>query len=111
MSETVDLYADENEPKFEEVGTVYYVGFPRPSEIDRPNSYFLYVEVDNWDMVNIQGHSVWAGQNFKNLTWDQRTEVYSLLVEWELCEWKSIGPEDRELFATEKLRSAHVRSY
>jgi hypothetical protein len=34
---------------------------------------------------------------------DNRMEVYGYLVEWELAEWRQIGPEDSEIFATKKL--------
>lgn len=38
-----------------------------------------------------------------NLTNAQRIEIYDLLVEDELAVWRAIGPEDSELFATDKF--------
>ena len=101
------LWKPENEPKLEETGTVYCVKFPNP--VDKRNQYYaIWVEVDRYDLANVQEHSIFLGKSFKNMDWKQRREVYDFLIEWELCEWRRIGPEDSELFATDKLRAALV---
>lgn len=94
-----DLYADENEPVSEFYATVYRVKFPRPGEFN----YWIYIEVDQYGMLILQDHTFFCGKTFRNMSRNERSEVYEFLVEWELAEWKQIGPEDRELFATERL--------
>lgn len=96
----IDLYADENEPVSEWIGNIYSVKLLHG---DRENRYNIYVEVDEYGQISIQDHTFFLGKDFRSMSWEERREVYSVLVEWELAEWRSIGPEDSELFATKKL--------
>lgn len=92
------------EPYVKQTSVVYIVRNPRPAEIKWDDGYTLYVECDITDgLVNIQAHSHFLGKSFKNMEHSEKMEVYSFLTEWELCEWQKIGPEDSELFATQKL--------
>jgi hypothetical protein len=95
----MDIYAPENEPEIHEWATVYLVKIPfKPTH---PTRTAVYVEVDEYGVISIHPYAVWSGHKPK--THQQLMEIYEWLVEWELAEWKAIGPEDSELFATEKL--------
>lgn len=111
---SIDLYADENKPVVHFYSTTYRVSISRPAEVLTRDIPFVYVEVDYLDMISIdRSRTNWSGQRLGNLdiVTDNRSvnslmqEIYEWLVEWELAEWKAIGPEDSELFATEKLLS------
>jgi hypothetical protein len=83
------------------------IPYPRSNVIPTNIQPFVYVEVDEYGMVNIQSHrTVWFGarpDTHNRITHSIYKEIYEWLVEWEFAEWKRIGPEDSELFATEKL--------
>lgn len=107
---SLDLYADENEPVAKYHSITYLVKIPdKSASVDK--APVVYVEVDEYGLVNVGGNSIWQGTGVGAQTsyYDPRSyhsrvmEIYDWLVEWELCEWKRIGPEDSELFATEKL--------
>lgn len=99
-----DIYNDEYEPKSFHYAVVYRVEFPRDKQPQASwTPYRLYVEVDNYDQVHISDNSYWFGKHWHDMSWAERREVWDVLVEWELFEWRRIGPEDSELFATDKL--------
>jgi hypothetical protein len=97
----VDLYADENEPVVKDWATIYTLLVLR--SLDQTRGHIcVYVEVDNeYGLISLSNHTVWFGRSVNSH--ETRMEIYEWLVEWELAEWKAIGPEDSELFATEKL--------
>lgn len=97
----IDLWADENEPETHYWSKVYLVRIPRASERTSSEQFFVYVEVDQYDIISIGGDSSWFGNKVDRD--NIHKEIYDWLVEWELAEWKQIGPEDSEIFATEKL--------
>ena len=98
------IWQDENAPTVKQTAVVYHLQFPRPAEVKREDSYYLYVEVDSRDeLATVQDYSSYLGKSFGRMDFDERMEVYEFLTEWEFCEWRKIGPEDRELFATHKL--------
>jgi hypothetical protein len=106
----IDLYADENRPLVRLASTTYRVSIPRPAEVRTQDIPFVYVEVDYLDMISIdRRYTNWDGLRGMDLIEDNRSvnsllvEIYAWLVEWELAEWRRIGPEDSELFATSKL--------
>lgn len=104
-----DLYADENEPYTHLSHSVYGLRLPYPAKFPTDVQPFVYVEVDTYGFINIdRSRTRWFGDSLTNVDASKSVhaiekEIYEWLVEWELAEWKSIGPEDRELFATEKL--------
>lgn len=111
----IDLYADENAPLIQFYSSIYRVTIPRPAEFPTGEIPFVYVEVDNFGMISVdQRQTYWSGTRLRTLDIvdDNRAvnsllvEIHNWLVEWELAEWKAIGPEDSELFATEKLLTA-----
>jgi hypothetical protein len=108
MNAEYDLWADENEPTAKYAYTTYRLSVPKPSEMKTSEVPFVYVEVDEYGVVSINTrYSVWFGekfdQNFSASSHHLYNEIYEWLVEWDLAEWKKIGPDDKELFATAKL--------
>jgi len=77
----------------------------------RKGQPYIFVEVDQHNgSISIQGRSTWNGKRLDQQAKPLSREFYALerevidyLAEWELVEWRSIGPEDREVFATNKL--------
>jgi hypothetical protein len=109
MSESFDLYSDGNEPEAHFVYTTYIVRLSRNANRKSDEMAFVYVEVDQYGLLNLNEYrTIWfddklthvdAGRSVHEL----RKQIYDWLVEWEFAEWKRIGPEDSELFATAKL--------
>jgi hypothetical protein len=96
-----DLYDDENEPVVDETARVYHLALDRHRTGFR-NWITVLISVDNYEMIHIdQGH--WFGEKIDITNHTQMLEIYEWLVEWDYAEWKKIGPEDSELFATERL--------
>jgi hypothetical protein len=107
MNDTdLNYFALENFPKIFTVSTVYLVRFPRPAEVHSNESYSLYIEIDEYDyLVGIQPHSNFFGKKYGDMDHDEKRIVWDWLMEMELLEWRRIGPEDSELFATKRLTS------
>jgi hypothetical protein len=105
MTTTIDLWAEENAPIVNEVATVYSLRIPRDLTRRTSDSANVYVEVDQYGMMNIHTGTYWFRRDWKQDYSIQR-EIMDWLVEWEYAEWRQIGPEDSELFATEKLTNA-----
>jgi len=86
-----DIWKDENEPEVSFSEIVYAVSVPqlRIGARIAVDSYDLISSIDSWGFAKL-------------------AEVYEWLVEWELAYWKAIGPEDSELFATNKLKTHKV---
>jgi hypothetical protein len=107
----LDLYADENEPEVGFVHKTYRVKVPMKRSMELPTNWlpFVYVEVDEYGMINIdRNHTMWFGDRLTQVDASKSVsqmykEIYGWLVEWELARWIPIGPEDSELFATKKL--------
>lgn len=97
------IYEEENKPHVEESCRIYSVRFPRPTEVKRDEVYWLYVSVDEYDYAEIMGYSSFGGKSYKNMDFEDRKEVHDFLIEWEILEWRRIGPEDSELFATKEF--------
>lgn len=101
---SIDLYADENAPYVKQTSKVYIVRYPRPAEMKWDERYALYVEVGlETRELHVQPHSMFLGKTFKNMDHGEQMDVYSFLCEWDFAQWRRIGPEDSELFATSKL--------
>lgn len=93
------LYSDA--PTAKKTAEVFHVKCSK--SLPRELFYAFFIEVETDGLAYIQPHSAWKLRSFKNLDHDERMEVYEFLTEWEFLEWKRVGPEDSELFATEKL--------
>lgn len=108
-AEAIDLYADKNEPVTEYQYTVYKVMLPYSARMTMRTNIqpYAYIGVDAYGMISIESYTIWFGKHLKDLTWDERKEIYDWLVEWEIAEWKAIGPEDSELFITKPFAKAH----
>jgi len=100
----IDLWDAENEPVFSEVWTTYLVKLPHNTSRKSDEMVFVYVEVDQYGLVSLdRQHTIWFGEKYSMSSHELARSIYEWLVEWEFAEWKAIGPEDSELFATEKL--------
>jgi hypothetical protein len=101
----MNLYADDMEPIAERTALVYRLALSNEKRMehrtDRPP--VVYVEVEDDGLLIIQDHSWFNQKTFRIMEWEERREVYDWLIEWEYAEWRKIGPEDSELFATTKL--------
>lgn len=98
----VDLYTDE--PTFTFSHTTYRITIP--NQMEKPSKLipYVYVEVDQYNMITVdRARTTWI-RGFSPSENKTLMEIYEWLIEWELAEWRDIGPEDRELFATEKLK-------
>jgi hypothetical protein len=102
-----DLYDKKHEPVSKQAHVTYRVGLSpvalRSLKTSAYQPFILYVDVDNYDMVSLGDTTHWFGTRYAELSSDEIQEIHEYLVEWELAEWKQIGPEDSELFATKKL--------
>lgn len=105
-----DIYNDEYEPEPYHHSVIYRVEFPRdkmPQASWAP--YRIYVEIDNYDQASLSKYTYWFGKRLEDMSYEEQREIMDYLVEWELLEWKRIGPEDSELFATDKLTKGVLR--
>lgn len=98
------MCTDCNPPVVKQTAIIYHVSHPNPATRRWADGYFVYIEVEDSDYAQIQQHSSYYGKSYKNMEHSERMDLYTFLVEHELLEWRKIGPEDSELFATEKLR-------
>ena len=99
---SIDLSADINAPESRLIGTTYCLTIPRSMEIQTRMIPYVYIEVDKYGVIGIDHYrTVWFGHNIHDES--MRREIIEWLIEWEYAEWRDIGPEDRELFATSKL--------
>lgn len=100
----VDLWADENEPVITSIATEYIVTLPRGRHRKISEDVAIYVQVETGptpSLLSIQfDKGNWMGRPPR---WDDYKEIRDWLIEWELAESRQIGPEDSELFATEKM--------
>lgn len=98
-----DIYADEYEPIVNQHSRIYRIVIPKWDERRSIDNGFVYVEVDNYGIISIQEKcTTWFGEDISQPS--VRRDITSWLVEWELAEWKQIGSEDSELFATDRLK-------
>jgi hypothetical protein len=102
--EELNVFADEYEPISKQAYVTYVVKVPI-QKIGKAafQPIVLYVIVRDDGLIEIDGKSYWFGKHSIDMTYDEKQEIYEYLTEWEYCEWKAIGPEDSELFATDKL--------
>jgi hypothetical protein len=102
-----ELYDKENSPAKKFHYTVYTIQLnpkaQRGLRTTMHNPFHLYVGVHHDGLVSVLDHPFWFGVKFKDMNHEQRRDVYEYLTEWEFAEWVQIGPEDSELFATDKL--------
>lgn len=101
-----NLYADENAPQAAQSAVVYRVSLDTDKT---PRELFtsVMVGVDNYDLVHIDSGR-WMGQTIDSTNHTQVREILDWLIEWEYAEWRSIGPEDSEVFALDKLTESKV---
>ena len=90
-----EIWNDDQKPVVHEHGKIYWIRTP-----DHKHGAFVEVELES-GMVGISTSWGFGDPNAKE--WQRNREAMDWLVEWELAEWKNIGPEDAELFATKKL--------
>jgi hypothetical protein len=104
-SKMIDLWADENEPEVTQVALIFRVCLQRSLHFTSPSDElpWIYVEVDKWGVISIGEATRFPVEGYSKDVYAHQREVMDYLVEWELAEWRAIGPEDSELFATEKL--------
>jgi hypothetical protein len=106
VNENFDLYADEHAPAAAHQAVVYTLGVNSEHKQPHPGRVItVYVAVDNYGMCHLEHNGFWLGEKVDPTNHTLAREIYDWLVEWEYAEWKAIGPEDHELFATEKLTS------
>jgi hypothetical protein len=101
----LDLYDDRYEPVATYNQTIYRVTIPQAqhSGIKTRDIPFAYIGVDIYGLIEIMSYA-WDGEYSSHGVSNRvHTEIFKWLVEWELAEWRSIGPEDSDLFATSKL--------
>lgn len=99
----IDLYADENKPVCKKTHDVYRITLPHEIRMSVPTRDipWIYVLVDEYGMISIDDASTrWP---LKDSVLVDKREIYEYLIEWELAEWRAIGQEDHELFATKLL--------
>ena len=104
----VDIWADDMRPEVRFVGIQYGIRLSNKKIIelrqtDQFKSPYAYVTVEEGGLLMVEDNTYFNGMKFRDMTWEQRRDVYDWLIEWELAEWRRIGPEDSELFATDKL--------
>jgi len=87
--DTIDSF----EPKVQKAYTTVRFSFG-DNTIRTRNYVALYIDVDTFDIVS---------PNDRNMQYEEARQVYDWLVENDYAEWRAIGPEDSELFATDKL--------
>lgn len=107
-----ELYDSDNMPTSREWVTVYKVeidqtvlrtSYPIKFKSYMYNPFVIYLEVHNDGLTELGSSTTWFGMKLADMAQEIRQEIYEYLTEWEICEWQRIGPEDRELFATDKL--------
>ena len=108
MSEPIDIYADSNEPTPVYWGRIYLLRLTH-EQTGRDQATSIWVNVDTYDELSVE-KGTWLGEPVDRQNWAQVREILDWLVEWEYAEWRRIGPEDSEVFATEKLLSLEVAS-
>lgn len=109
MMPDIDIWAEEHAPIVSPVARLYSLRIP--GEMNRRTSIGanVYVEVDGVGVITLNSATYWFGVEVYPHTRDNHETImgiYDWLVEWEYAKWEDIGPEDRELFATEKLTNA-----
>jgi hypothetical protein len=102
-----ELYDDDNAPTSKQWCVVYVVelnrGTLRNLKTSMYNPFRIYLEVHDDGLVQLGDHTTWFGVKVGDMNHEQKSEIYEYLTEWEICEWQRVGPEDSELFATDKL--------
>jgi hypothetical protein len=109
-----DLYHDANEPVVisERSVVTYTLAFTpeRRRELNSEwkdpvtwNPFHVNVDVDEYGMATLGRHTRWFGKGIRNMSHQEKREIYLWLQEWEFIELRPIGPEDSEYFATDKL--------
>ena len=101
-AEDFNLYDDEHEPKVCEYAKVYWLKID-DKKTGRENFTNVFITVDPYDMINLDSGQ-FLGESIDTTNHKRCLEIYGWLVEWEYAEWKKIGPEDSELFASDKLK-------
>lgn len=109
----IELWDDANEPQAKFMWHVYKLQIPhnRTFGYRSKDLPFVYVSVDHVAQIQLEEPTYWFGQDLSQMSYDTRREIYEWLVEWEYAQWINIGPEDRELFATEKLIGMSQRDW
>lgn len=107
----LEIFDDALEPVPVEWSTTYLIHLPDSFRSKVPQVNFvpftIYVDVMEDGLLTLNHHTVWYGKTIKDMKWDEEKEILDYLIEWELARWVRIGPEDSEVFATEKLTGVH----
>ncbi len=105
--EEFDLWDDKHAPVTKQSYVVYVIELPLKVKKSWAramyNPFTLWVGVSEDDTLHVIEHSIWFGKMHNELPREIQRDIVDYLIEWELAEWKQIGPEEKELFATEKL--------
>lgn len=103
-----DVYDDKLQPQFAPIGVTYRVVVPDEYKHDywadvvvEPGTDYCRLDGWKWGEYRQPRPAAYSSANWHLLEIER--EVWSWLREWELVELKSIGPEDSEYFATERL--------
>jgi hypothetical protein len=105
----IDIYADENKPVVKFAWTVHRLALPDNERYKHKwdTQPLVYVTVEEGGLLGLDDSvTVWFGDKLRDAGKSVaviRNEIYEWLIEWGFAEWRNIGPEDRELFATKLL--------
>lgn len=115
----INLSEDEGKPQPSFSREIIYINLPLETQRKLPkvrdNPIRVVIGIDAYGMISLEMGTSWYGRKYKgamghNDLYDPRVmqpddhmAAYNWLIEWELAEWRSIGPEDKELYATKKF--------
>lgn len=109
-----DLFADTHEPVVKPAYMTYRIQLPKEVSTHFKTvtytPYIIYLDVDRLGCASLNERTYWFGNHAGHMSHLHKQEIYDFLIEWELIEWRRIGPEDSELFATEKLLKEGVEN-
>jgi len=121
----IALDEEVGEPQFSFSREIIHVNLPEMTQRSfarvADNPIHVIIGIDAYGMISLEQNTSWYGKKYKGamsgddfndptiMQHEDRMEVFGWLIEWEMAEWRAIGPEDNELFATKKLAD-HLRT-
>jgi hypothetical protein len=120
------LWEDDSTPRITGVSRIYHVVMPLQSKLigEHRTCYaspvWADVHVDDNDYCELHSWMFFGHRPKRDGTgyflqkpedaiiWEAMTHVWKWLEEWEYVELRPIGPEDKEYFATDKLKEGKV---
>ena len=108
----LDVYSDDLAPEARESHIVHriFVDSRRFPQVNF-NPVHLFLAVARDGLAHVEDNSMYFGKRYKDMTQPEQGEVLDYLLEWEYVEYRRVGPEDSELFATEKLKRVETFPY